>query len=127
MVRAVQKGRPDHALHGGIVISLLRVAGVRWIAWGLHVVDGEKQLYQLGVLDCKGHALAALVTARRRYGHRAVDHVQSVLSHEIDVLEKQRLVFNRHHSRRKKQSLDDAGMLNNIMSSGNTYQQVAIK
>ena len=83
-------------------------------------------MYQLGVLDCKGHALVALVTARRRYGHRAVDHVQSVLSHEIDVLERQRLVFNRHHQRRKKQSLDDAGMLNNIMSSGNTYQQVAL-
>ena len=74
---------------------------MRWIAWGFHIVDGEKQLYQLGVLDCKGHALAALVKARRRYGHRAVDHVQSVLSHEIDLLEAQKLVFDRHHPRRK--------------------------
>ena len=74
---------------------------MRWIAWGFHIVDGEKQLYQLGILDCKGHALAALVTARRRYGHRAVDHVQSALSHEIDLLEAQKLVFDRHHARRK--------------------------
>ena len=74
---------------------------MRWIAWGFRVVDREKQLYQLGILDCKGHALVALVTARRRYGHRAVDHVQSVLSHEIDLLEVQKLVFKRHHQRRK--------------------------
>ena len=74
---------------------------MRWIAWGFHVIDGERQLYQLGTLDCKGHALAALVTARRHYGHRAVDHVQSVLSHEIDLLERQKLVFDRHHPRRK--------------------------
>ena len=101
---------------------------MRWIAWGFRVIEGEKQLCQIGVLDCKGHALVALVTARRHYGHRAVDHVQSVLSHEIDLREVQKLVFDRHHPRRKpkKQSLDDAGTLNNIMSSGNTYQQVAL-
>ena len=101
MVRALQEDRTDHVLHGGKVISLLWVASVRWIAWGFHVIDGERQLYQLGVLECKGHALAALVTARRCYGHRAVDHVQSVLSHEIDLLEAQKLVFDRHHPRRK--------------------------
>ena len=122
-MRAVQEDRPDHVLDGDKIISLLWVAGMRWIVWGFRIVDGEKQLYQLGVLDCKGHALVALVTARRHYGHRAVDHVQSVLSHEIDVLERQRLVFNPYHPRRKKQSLDDAGMLNNIMSSGNTYHE----
>ena len=74
---------------------------MRWIAWGLRYVDGEKQLYQLGILDCKGHSLIALVTARRLFGHTAVDHVQSVLSHEIDLLESERLVVNRHHPRRK--------------------------
>ena len=97
----MQKSRPDHALHGDKAFSLLWETGVRWIAWGFHIVDGEKQLCQLGVLDCKGHALVALVTARRHYGHRAVDHVQSVLSHEIDLREVQKLVFKRHYQRRK--------------------------
>ena len=81
-------------------------------------MDGEKQLYQLGILDCKGHALAALVTARRRFGHRAVDHVQSVLSHEIDLLEAQKLVFDRHHPRRKKEKKQ-------LGPFGETLQQVA--
>ena len=80
---------------------MLRVAGVRWIAWGFRVVDGEKRLHQLGILDCKGHALVALVTARRRYGHRAVDHVQSVLSYEINQLEAPCRPLHRHHQRRK--------------------------
>ena len=100
-MRAVRKKRPDHALHGDKAVSLLWEAGVRWIAWGFRVVDGEKQMHQLGILDCKSHALVALVTARMRFGHRAVDHVQSVLSREIDLLEKQKLVFDRHHPRRK--------------------------
>ena len=72
---------------------------MRWIAWGFHIVDGEKQLYQLGVLDCKGHAHVALVKARRCYGHRAVDHVQSALSHEIDLLEREKLVYNQRPPR----------------------------
>ena len=128
MVRAVRKSGPDHALHGDEALSVLWEASVRWIAWGFHVVDGEKQMYQLGILDCKGHALVALVKARRRYGHQAVDHIQSVLSHEIDLLEKEKLAFDRHHPRRKKEKkkpLDDGDTLSNIMSSGNTYQQVA--
>ena len=118
-MRAVQKDRTGHALDGAEVISLLRVAGMRWIAWGFHVVDGEKQLYQLGVLDCKGHALVALVKARRHYGHRAVDHVQSVLSREIDLLEAQKLVFDRHHPRRKKQKKQPGPF-------GETLQQVVV-
>lgn len=97
---------------------------MRWIAWGFRVIDGERQLCQLGILNCKGHALVALVNARRRYEHRAVDHVQSVLSHEIEVLETQhKLVCDSHHPRRKKQPLDDAAVLHNIMSSGNTYHE----
>ena len=70
------------------------MAGVRWIAWGLRIEDGEQEPYILGELECKSHILAALVNARRRYG-LAVDHVQSVLSHEIGLLETQRLVFKR--------------------------------
>ena len=117
-MRAVQKSRPDHALHGDEAISVLWEASVRWIAWGFRVVDGEKQLCQIGILDCKGHALVALVQARRHYGHRAVDHVQSALSHEIDLLEKEKLAFDRHHPRRKKEK-KQLGPL------GETLQQVA--
>ena len=118
MVRAVQKSGPDHALYGDKAFSVLWEASVRWIAWGFHVVDGEKQLCQLGILDCKGHALVALVKARRHYGHRAVDHVQSVLSREIDLLEKEKLAFDRHHPRRKKQKKQ-------LGPFGETLQQVA--
>ncbi len=72
---------------------------MRWIAWGLHVVDGEAAPHIVGELDSP-NITAALVNARRLYGQLRVDHVQSVLSHEIDLLEKERLVFNRHHPRR---------------------------
>ena len=119
MVRAVRKGRTDHALHEDKAVSLLWEAGVRWIAWGFRVIEGEKQLCQIGILDCKGHALVALVKARRRFGHRAVDHVQSVLSREIDLLEAQKLAFDRHHPRRKKQKKQ-------LGPFGETIQQVVV-
>ena len=105
------------------------MAGVRWIAWGLRIEDGEQEPYILGELECKSHILAALVNARRRYG-LAVDHVQSVLSHEIDLLEsRSKLVFKRRHPRpyhkrrkpeKRGEALNGAGTLNNVMSSGNT-------
>ena len=77
-------------------------AGVRWIAWGFRVVNGEKEGYVVGELECESHILAALVNARRQYGHMFVDHVQSRVSYEIELREtRARLAFNRHHQRRK--------------------------
>ncbi len=102
---------------------------VRWIAWGFRVVDGEKEEYVVGELDCENNILAALVCARRQYGYIVVDRVQSGLSYEIDLRETaNKLVFNRHHPRRKPsknlgpfgEKLNDAGILHNIMSSGNS-------
>ena len=75
---------------------------MRWIAWGFRVVDGEKEQYVIGELDCKGDIISALVKARVLYGHVFIDHVQSGLSYEIDLREMvSKLVFNRHHPRRK--------------------------
>ncbi len=111
---------------------------VRWIAWGFRVVDGDKELYKIGELVCESFNLAALASARKRFGSTVVDHVQSALSHEIDLREApDKLLFNRHrprpyHRRRKPEkklgpfdeTLNDAGILNNIMSSGNSPLKV---
>ena len=103
---------------------------MKWIAWALQAGEVEKEWFNPGEFVCGGHALVALVAARKKYGSLVVDHVQSVLSYEVEVLEKQgryKLLMRQHHPRRKpkKQPLDDAGILHNIMGSGNTYQQVA--
>lgn len=92
---------------------------MRWIAWGFRVVDGEKEAYKVGELVCESLDLTALILARRRFGHMVVDHVQSALSYEIDLLEApDKLVFKRHHPRRYKkkkkrgpfgEALNDAG------------------
>ena len=99
MVRAVRKSGPDHALHGDEAVSVLWEASVRWIAWGLHLVNGERRPYILGEVDCESQIVAALVHARRRYGI-AVNHVQSQSSHEIDLLETHHdLIFHKRHPR----------------------------
>ena len=99
MVRAVRKERPDHALHEDEAFSLLWEAGVRWIAWGFHVVDGETEPYIVGKLDGP-NVIVAIVNARRRYGCLKVDHVQSVASYEIDLLETHHdLICRKRHRR----------------------------
>ena len=46
-------------------------------------------------------AFTALELARERFSYVTVDHVQSGLSHDIDLRETQhKLVFHRHHPRR---------------------------
>ena len=106
---------------------------MKWLAWGWRVLDGEKEPYIVGELECKSHAISALVFARKKYGYFVVDRVQSALSHEVDLLEAvDKRVLKGHRPRpykrkpskkhKRKPSLNDARVLNNIMSSGNTSQ-----
>ncbi len=102
---------------------------MKWLAWGWRVLDGEKEPYIVGELECKSNAMSALVFARKKYGYFVVDRVQSALSHEVDLLEAvdKRVLkghrprpFKRKPEKKVGESLKDARVLNNIMSSGNT-------